>query len=336
MAIYHLNASIMGRSDGRSAVAAAAYRAAEAVTCHETGDTHDYTRKGGVVSAEIMAPDNAPDWALERPSLWNAVHAKETRKNSQLAREIRVALPHELDAAQSAAMLRDWVRAEFVDRGMIADVCIHDPDPEDEDDPRNRHAHIMLTMRPLDPSQPDGWSKNKDRTWNTPETLEGWRASWAEAQNATLARAGSLARVDHRSLADQHAAAVEAEDHGLAAALDRPALPRMSLAAINLEKAHKREMGEAWTGPVTARGQAQAEARTIRAVLMDGLREFRDAAARLTGLTRTKARPDPKAERLSRLIGLGDYATKTEDSASKPDRTEDGPDASDDWTPSPS
>ena len=67
------------------------------------------------------------------------------------------------------------------------------PDPEDEDDPRNCHAHIMLTMRPLDPNQPDGWAKNKDRTWNTPETLEGWRASWAEAQNTALARAARRA-----------------------------------------------------------------------------------------------------------------------------------------------
>ena len=337
MAIYHLHASVMGRTNGRSAVAASAYRAAVGITCDETGDLHDYTRKRGVVSAEIMAPDDAPEWALARPTLWNAVHAKETRKNSQLAREIRVALPHDLNAAQAAEMLRAWVRAEFVERGMIADVCVHDPNPEDAEDPRNRHAHIMLTMRPLDPAQPDGWAKNKNRTWNTPETLEGWRASWAEAQNAALALAGSLDRVDHRILADQRTAAIEAEDHALAYALDRPPLPHMSLAAINLEKAHKREAGVAWTGPATARGQAQAEARTLRAALMDRLREFREATARLTGFDVVRPHPSVSGGTVARLFGLGDYATKASPSDSQlSDPPASNPDTSDDWDPSPS
>jgi len=334
VAIYHLHASIIGRSDGRSAVAAAAYRAGQSVACRETGDTHDYTRKGGVVSAEVIAPDAAPAWATDRAALWNAVHAKETRKNSQLAREVRVALPHDLTDAEAAEMLRAWVRAEFVDRGMIADVCVHDPDPEDEDDSRNRHAHILLTMRPLDPTQPDGWAKNKDRTWNAPDTLDRWRASWAEAQNAALARAGSSARVDHRSLADQRAAAVEAEDHALADALDRPPLPRMGLASIALERAAKRQQGAAWTGPATDRGQAQAAARTLRAALLDRLREFRDAAARLAGLEGAETRPGIAGGRVARMFSLGDHATKAAPSSSKPDPTPDAP--GDDWTPSPS
>lgn len=194
-------------------------------------------------------------------------------------------------------------------------------------------------MRPLDPTQPDGWAKTKDRTWNAPDTLDRWRASWAEAQNAALARAGSAARVDHRSLADQRADALDAGDHPLADALDRPPLPRMSLAAITMEKATKREQGAAWTGPATDQGQAQEAVRTLRAALLDRLREYRDAVARVMGLEAEMRASDraPRSghDRLARLAGLGDHAAKPSASASRSDRT-DEPDPSNDWTPSPS
>ena len=95
MASYHLSAKIIGRSDGRSVVAAASYRAGEMIERHETGQTSDYRRKSGVVSADLLLPVGAPEWAADREQLWNAVEAIEKRKNSKLAREIEVALPNE-------------------------------------------------------------------------------------------------------------------------------------------------------------------------------------------------------------------------------------------------
>lgn len=269
MASYHLSATIIGRSDGRSAVAAAAYRSGSVLTDPETGQVHDYTRKGGVFGAFIVAPEGAPNWATDRAALWPAVHAKESRKNSQLARELTLALPNELPAAEAEALIRKWVTDECVSRGMIADVALHNPTPGPGRS-WNQHAHIMLTMRQLDDATADGWAKGKARDWNTPETLEAWRASWAEAQNAALEQAGATARVDHRSLEDQRAAAVEAGDDLLAAALDRPPEPRLGVMAVNID----RKAGE----PVTDRGIALAKARETRAVLLDAFDRARTAA----------------------------------------------------------
>lgn len=308
MASYHLSASIIGRSDGRSAVAAAAYRAAARLTCDETGAAHDYRRKRGVVAAEVIAPDGAPAWTTDRAALWNAVHAKETRKNSQLAREVRVALPHELDPAARADLVREWVRAEFVARGMVADVAIHDPDPDDHADPRNAHAHILLTLRGLDPAQPDGWAKGKARDWNTPETLEGWRASWAAAQNDALARAGAAARVDHRSLAAQREAALEDGDDLLALTLDRPPEPRLGVAAGAVETRARRADPDR-TRPATDRGRALAEARNGRAALLDAYDRAR-ALARVIGETAQAVRRavKPRNDWLRQRLGLDHYA----------------------------
>lgn len=282
MASYHLSVTIIGRSDGRSAIAAAAYRSGSTLADPETGQVHDYTRKGGVVTAFIVAPQGAPDWATDRATLWPAVHAKESRKNSQLARELTVALPNEMAPTEAEALVRGWVADECVSRGMIADVAIHDPTPR-PGQPRNRHAHVMLTMRPLDAATADGWAKGKARDWNSPEMLEGWRASWAEAQNAALERAGAADRVDHRSLEDQRAAAVETGDDLLADALNRPPEPRLGVVAGIID----RRSGE----PVTDRGIALADAREGRAALMDALDRARAAARTVAEAISQATRP---------------------------------------------
>lgn len=280
MASYHFDVLIVGRSDGRSAIAAAAYRSGAVIEDPATGRTHDYRRKRGIVSATILAPPDAPAWASDRSALWQAVEARETRKNSQLAREIRVALPHELDAEQQAALIHDWVQRECVSRGMIADIAIHDPSPSPVQhivlSTRNTHAHVLLTMRPCDTSQPDGWAKNKARDWNETELLEHWRASWAESQNAALANVGSTARVDHRTLEAQRADALAAGDAALALALDRPPEPRMGIAAAAMERraAHRAPARP----PVTERGRAVADSRRLRARLYSALHAVRDAA----------------------------------------------------------
>lgn len=282
MASYHFSAKIIGRSDGRSVVAAAAYRSGSKLERAETGDVQDYRRKGGIISADLLTPDHAPDWARDRSLLWNAVEAVETRSNSQLAREIELALPNELGACQARSLVLEWARCELVARGMVADVCIHDPEPA-AGKPRNRHAHVLCTVRGVDG---DGWARTKDRSWNDKSLLHDLRASWADAQNAALQAAGCADRVDHRSLADQRQAALDAGDLVGAEALDRPPEPRLGVAASAIEdraRRHADRLGEEYQ-PVTPRGQALHEARTLRSVLLTAVDTLRTISTRVRGL----------------------------------------------------
>ncbi|KJZ30227.1 hypothetical protein TW83_15790 [Paracoccus sp. S4493] len=233
MAIYHFDASVISRSKGRSATAASAYRAAERIVDRRTGEVHDYTRKHGVAHSEILAPEHAPDWARDRSALWNAVEQIERRKDAQVSREVRVALPSELTPEQNRDLVRGFVQAEFVSRGMVADIALHAPGREG--DQRNHHAHIMLTTREIGP---EGFGA-KNRDWNAKELLVDWRSSWAEHVNQTLERCNVHERVDHRTLEAQRAEALErahaAERRGderthvaemaRAVELDRPPLP---------------------------------------------------------------------------------------------------------------
>ena len=139
----HIPVSIIKRSEGRSAVAAAAYRSGTKLTNGWDGLTHDYTRKGGVVHAEIMLPAHAPPEFADRSTLWNSVEQIEKARDSQLAREIEAALPRELSREQQLALVRAYVKDNFVDKGMCADFAIHDKGTG------NPHVHIMLTVRPL-------------------------------------------------------------------------------------------------------------------------------------------------------------------------------------------
>ncbi|MDX8783916.1 MobQ family relaxase, partial [Salmonella enterica] len=189
MAIYHLSMKIISRSNGYSAVASAAYRSSSLMLDERTGLTHDYTRKSGVAEAVILTPATAPAWCTNRAELWNAVEKAERRKNSQLAREIELAIPHELpqDAARETVLA--FVRENFVSQGMIADVAFHHMDKT------NPHAHIMLTTRAVGPAGFGG----KVRDWNDRTHAETWRASWADHANRALANAGYQEEIDHRS-----------------------------------------------------------------------------------------------------------------------------------------
>jgi Ti-type conjugative transfer relaxase TraA len=193
LAIYHFTAKIVSRNAGRSVVTAAAYRAGERIQEHSTGNTYDFTHKQGVEHTEILAPDNAPDWVYNRSELWNAVDKVEKRKDAQLARDLEIALPIELDPTAQAELLRDFVRRHFVSKGMVADLAIH------RDNPNNPHAHVLLTLRSIDKS---GFGP-KERTWNTRASLQAWRIGWAEMANEHLARAGLSVRIDHRTLQAQ-------------------------------------------------------------------------------------------------------------------------------------
>jgi Ti-type conjugative transfer relaxase TraA len=193
VAIYHLTAKIVSRARGQSVVAAAAYRAGEALHDERYGLTHDYGRKVGVEHSEILAPAVAPAWVYDRAELWNHVEAHEVRKDAQLAREVELALPVELTHTENGELVRDYVRSQFVSQGMVADFSIH------EDDRDNPHAHVLLTLRPI---LQDGFGP-KERRWNATENLLVWREAWASHMNQHLARAGHAIRVDHRTLEAQ-------------------------------------------------------------------------------------------------------------------------------------
>ena len=193
MAIYHLSASIIKRSAGRSATAAAAYRAAEKIVDERTGEVHDYTRKRGVDYSVILAPEGAPDFVFDRSKLWNEVERVEKRKDAQLAREIDIAIPIELDREQAIDCVLAFVSEQFCREGMVADVCFHKLDSH------NPHAHLLLTMRELELEPTGSGFGKKRRDWNDVRKLEQWREAWAKHANAALSRAKAQARIDHRS-----------------------------------------------------------------------------------------------------------------------------------------
>lgn len=197
MALYHFSAKVISRGAGRSAVAAAAYRAGEAIHDQRLDRVQDYTDKAGVVHSEILLPPEAPKELADRATLWNRVEAGEKRGDAQLAREVEVALPRELPKASGIELVRDFVVRQFVALGMIADLNVHhDRGPSGELKP---HAHVMLTMRSVGP---EGFGL-KVREWNAQSLLVGWREAWAAAVNAKLAELGIEATVDHRSNADR-------------------------------------------------------------------------------------------------------------------------------------
>lgn len=218
MASYHLSVQIISRSAGQSSVAAAAYRAGERLKDERAGITHDYSRRRGVIYSGILVPPGAAPSLSDRSALWNEVERLEGRRDAQLAREINLALPHELDAGARRELLLNFVQEAFVSRGMVADVAVHEPVLEKGDHPHNHHAHILLTLRQATPS---GLRRVKTREWNSDKLLTHWRALWATCQNGALARAGLSIRVDHRTLEAQRNEALERGDGRAAASLSR-------------------------------------------------------------------------------------------------------------------
>lgn len=157
MAIYHLEAKVVSRGSGRSAVAASAYQSCSHMYNEYDGVQHDYTQKHGLIYEQIFLPPAAPQEWRDRERLWNAVEAAETAKDSRLARQIIVALPVELDKTAWVELLTRYIQADFVSQGMCADVSIHDTGDG------NPHAHLMLTIRPLNP---DGtWQQKTEKEY---------------------------------------------------------------------------------------------------------------------------------------------------------------------------
>lgn len=201
MAICFVKAKVIGRSGGQSAVAAAAYRSGLKLTDDRTGDIHDYRKKRGVDYSEILTPFaaiNENDWLTDRSKLWNKVEASEIRSDAQLSREMIIAIPIELDRDAMIKLVCEHVQGSYVDRGMIADINLHDLDGN------NPHAHIMLTMRELiiNGEGTINFGK-KNRAWNDKKLVETQKREWGKLANQCLKHAGIDARIDSRSYEEQ-------------------------------------------------------------------------------------------------------------------------------------
>ena len=218
MAIYHCSIKIGSRSNGQSAIAAAAYRSGDKLKDNETGQISDYTKKSGIVFSEISLCDNAPAEYSDREILWNSVHSIEKNKNAQLWREFEVALPKELNRDEQIDTVRSFVKG-LNEQGMCVDWSLHDKGDG------NPHAHIMATMRSItedgkwapksrkvydldengqrifqkvDKSGEKQYKNHKEdyNDWNRKERVEEWRSAWADCCNARLSERD---RIDHRS-----------------------------------------------------------------------------------------------------------------------------------------
>lgn len=220
MAIFHLSVKPISRSAGRTATAAAAYRSAEKIADERTGDVHDYTRKGGVESADLVLPSGAPEWATDRARLWNAAELAEKRKDACVAREFEVALPAELSPEDRRRLALKFAQ-EMADReGCAVDVAIHAPGRGGDN--RNHHAHILRTTRKVEAQGLGAKLDTEKAGRNRKHDLEEVRTRWADLTNEALERAGSTERVDHRSLKAQ--------------GIERDPLPHLGPAAAGFER----------------------------------------------------------------------------------------------------
>ncbi|HVS78388.1 MAG TPA: MobQ family relaxase [Steroidobacteraceae bacterium] len=260
MAIFHLQIKPVTRSAGRTATAAAAYRAGERIRDERTGALYNHEKRDDVLHKEIFLPsrldlsDAAMEWARDRSRLWNAAEKAERQSNSRVAREYLAALPAELSAEQRAALARTFSR-EIADRYNVAvDLAIHAPRPEG--DPRNFHAHLLATTREVTPEglgpktglDMEGGVRSELGLPPSRQEFKALRARWAELTNEALKEANLEARVDHRSLRAQ--------------GIDREPRPRLPWGAIAAERRGERsEVAERIRGRQQARLQArQAEA----------------------------------------------------------------------------
>lgn len=259
MASYHVSIKTISRSEGRSATGAAAYRAGVEIVEERTGEVHDYTRKGGVESADIYLPDDAPEWAYDRSKLWNAVEAAETRKNSTVAREFEVALPSELSPDERRKLAHDFAQEIVARHGCAVDVAIHAPGKGGDD--RNHHAHILCSTRRL---TAEGFTeKTRELDDRKSGEVVRWRERFATLTNERLAKNGIEARVDHRSLKAQ--------------GIDREPTQHLGPAATGYErrtgeKSQKRQGFEREAAERLARakelGQAEREAQQLQSSII--------------------------------------------------------------------
>lgn len=257
MAIYHLSVKPISRSKGRSATAAAAYRAGIVIADERTGLVHDYTRRGGVDrehSPGVVLPAGAAAELYDPAKLWNGAELAEKRKDACTAREYQLAFPAELTPAECGELGHQFAEALAARHGVAVDARIHEPDREG--DSRNRHGHFLTTTRVVGP---DGFGPKADIEKSGRDRkadLEATRALWEDLTNKALERAGHSARIDRRTLAEQRAEKIAQGE----LVPEREATQHQGPAVTNSERKAKREAhdkGEEYT-PVTAVAQENA------------------------------------------------------------------------------
>ncbi len=230
MSLYHLSVKVISRSDGRSAVACAAYRAGEKLTCDHYEKIQDYTKKSGVEFTNIYAPPNTKPELLDRQTLWNTVEKVERRKDAVLAREFEIAFPSELNAEQRKQLLDELCQKLVEKYNVVVDAAIHAPHVESGSDARNFHAHIMFTTRAI--NEHGEFAAKKYRAFsrdNGTQEVCDWREDFADLCNKHLELAGFDERVDHRSYADQNKHYLEPTQH------EGPAVTAMRRRGIDTE-----------------------------------------------------------------------------------------------------
>lgn len=221
---FHFNISMISRGKSKSAVASAAYISCEKLTNEWDGITHDYHNKKGLLHSQIYLPENVPIELKDRATLWNSVELNEKAINAQLARNFIIALPKELSVEENKKLITDFIKENFVSKGMIVDLAIHN---ENDEGNNNIHAHIMTTLRPINEKgewQPKSRKEyildekgekiklksgnHKTRKveltdWNDKGNAEKWRESFANICNQYLEKNNLEKRVDHRSFERQ-------------------------------------------------------------------------------------------------------------------------------------
>lgn len=278
MASFHFHISSIGRSAGRRATAAAAYRAGERLRDERSGRLYNHSGRKDVAHTEIFLPSHlkgaADVWAENREKLWNTAERAEKRSNSRVAREYEVSLPHELNSAQQLTLARALAR-ELAERYHVAvDLAVHLPRPEG--DPRNFHAHLLTTTREVLPRglgaktglDMNGSERRRRELPHGREEIRALRERWATLTNEALREANVEARVDHRSLAER--------------GIDREPTPKIPIASLKMEQRGVRsEVAERIRGEYRRRVAARLEraAQSAPAVESVSRSNGRDAGA---------------------------------------------------------
>ena len=221
---FHFSISMISRGKSKSAVASAAYISCEKIKNEWDGEVHDYHNKKGLIHSQIYLPENIPKELQDRSFLWNSVELNEKASNAQLARNFIIALPKELSFEENKKLITDFIQENFVSKGMIADLAIHDRTSEDNN---NIHAHIMTTLRPI--NEKGEWQAKSKKEyildengekiklksgnyksrkvnlndWNEPDKAKEWRENFSKKANEYLARNNIDKRIDPRTFEEQ-------------------------------------------------------------------------------------------------------------------------------------
>lgn len=227
MALYYFSVKQVSRGKGQTVVNSAAYISGQKLYNDYYVQTHDYTKKSGVVFTEILTPEYVPERLTDRETLWNEVEKVEKSKRAQLAYSFDIALQNELTLDENIELARAFCWEQFVARGMIVDLAVHEGKSKNEDEPDNPHFHVLAPIRPF--TEKGSWGNKQKREyvldedgnrikdakgkdifnavsttgWNDPELLKEWRRAWTEKVNEKFRECHMAARIDHRSYKEQ-------------------------------------------------------------------------------------------------------------------------------------